>query len=1002
MIRKKPIIIVTTLGALFIVCIIATYEWLANQTYDITRFGPRLEQAVATAVPRLKVDLPELTARRDPIKKLIVVTAKHVRLHHALMTGPATLDQLLIRLDQAALLKSVVSIESAEGHGFYGNMNVSMIDVLHAKNNHIPITIPWNKSLNAVTLRDIVLDITESDSRARVHIVSPGVTIKRQLLHKAVLEINANATAMGSGSILQVASETTAKPFGSWSSDINLKAEKPSALVKALFPHIDMPTLSAPVTLDAKISSAQETSVSAYLKTADSLFMWPKFYEKPLLFKKLSFKAKWKTGMPHITLDAFQANLNDVSLQANAVFNPKTMGNSTIKANFDQASVAQMLSLWPKTVAVGGKTWVALNILKGSIKTGVFSLFNKLFLLDFDFDKLRVNYRAPMPMLENASGHGRLTAKRLSLAVQHGAVAGLNVTPATVVLQDIDRGAGNLLLTMPIVGSVPDVLALLDHQPFQFISRYGLKPETLGGNMNGTLHLKFPLLSDLSFDQIILNANAQTSHASIPDIFAKKPLANANLHFVITDQGLEANGSGTLGTQAIGLRWREDFTGRSQTPTQYDIKAPTSVEALALLGIDISGLASGPLNMDLHLNGHKGVISDGIFAADISRTQVELPVFGIVKPAGVRASLTGELRQDARTLFLNNMDLNSASVQTKLSGTIPLDTGRNHFDISSFHLGETQLAGTADYAEGTPLMLSIKGGTLDVRESLQKWRHIVPVSKPEPSSNLNTHVTAKLDKIRLYDNTDLVAVAADMDFKDSTLVAMNAKAKQSGADVMTRLVSVKGQRNISLQASDAGSIARGLNLFSGGKGGTLFVNAGLQGQGASLAIKGTAQMKDFRVINTPALAKLLTIASLTGLRDMVTGRGIPFDTVVVPFELRRGVFDIHGARATGASLGITLEGQVLQSLGKTDLRGVITPSYTLNSAVGNIPVLGKVLTGGKNQGLIGFNYRISGPVEDPKIIVAKSSGLAFGPLRQLFKGHKPALRAENGPSGVAN
>ncbi len=1002
MIRKKPIIIIVMLTAILAVGGLTAYEWLVSQTYDISRFGPRLEQAVATVLPGLKVDLPELTARRDPIKKLIVVTAKHVRLHHAQFSGPATLDQLLIRLDQAALLGSVVSVESAEGRGFHGSMNASLQDMLHAKNNHIPVTVPWNQSLNTVTLKDIVLDITESDSHAHVQIVSPGITIERQLLHKGMLKLNANATVAGSGSTVHIVSDSTATPFGPWNSHIKMQADKLNTLVKILFPRVDLPIFSAPVALDVKLASARETSGVAHLQMGEGLFTWSKFYETPLPLKKLSLEAIWKTSTPNIVLSALEANLDGVNLQASGMCSSNAMANGSIKANFDKASVAQLISLWPKGAASGGKIWIAQNILAGGIKAGVFSLHNKAIQLDFGFDKLKVNYRSPMPLLENASGHGRLTGRGLSLAIQQGTIAGLAVTPATIVLQDIDRGAGNLLLNMPITGSVPDVLALLDHQPFQFISRYGLKPETLGGSMSGILQLKFPLLSDLSFDQIILNAKAQTRHASIPDIFAKKPLSQTDLSFVITDRGLEANGTGTLGTQAITLRWREDFTGKSSTPTQYDINASTSVAALALLGIDISGLASGPLSADIHLNGHKGSITGGAFAADISRTLVELPVFGVVKPTGNRASISGDLRQDLRTLVLNNLNLNSASVQARLSGTVPLDAGRNHFDINSFHLGETQLAGSVEYAEGTPLMLNIKGGLLDVRENLQNWRNAAPVSKPEPPSNLSTHVTAKLDKIRLYENADLAAVTADMDFKGNTLVSMNARAKQSGSDLTTKLVTVKGQRSFNLQASDAGSIARGLNLFSGGKGGALVVNAGLQGQGASLAISGTAQMKDFRVTNTPALAKVLTIASLTGLRDMVTGRGIPFDTVVLPFQLRRGVFDIRGARATGPSLGITLEGQVLQSLGKTDLRGVITPSYTLNSAVGKIPVLGRVLTGGKNQGLIGFNYRISGPVEDPRINVAKSSGLAIGPLRQLFRGHKPALHEENGQPGAPN
>ncbi len=991
MIRQKHIIIVGFLTAAIIVGGLAAYNWLGGLTYDVSRFGPRIAQAISTVAPGLQVDLPELTARRDPINKLVVVTARHVRLHHSLLTGPALLDQLVISLDQQALFNGNVAVKNASGQGLHAALALSLKELMNSKGNGRGFTVPWNTSLTGVSVHDIKLDILETDSQTRLSVISPALAIHRQLLNRALLKVNWDATASGAGSKLHLFIDGTAVPFGVWSGHITATTEALNRLLKALLPHSDLPELSAPLSIDAKLASAPDLSATVRIKAGTGLLSWPKLYIKPLELKKLSLVAAWRETSPLVALTSFEVYLNNVALQARGAIDTKNIRASTLKANFDKATVAQLVSLWPQIAAPGGKMWIEKNIHAGGISRGDFSLENKAVVLDFDFDKLGVDYRSPMPPLENAKGRGRLTNGGLSLAIQQGTIAGLSVTPATVLLQGFDRGPGDLLLNMPLSGSVPAVLALLDHQPFQFISRYGLKPETLTGTMNGTLRMRFPLLSDLNLDQIILSADAETQQASIPDIFAKKPLSHANLRFVITDHGLDANGTGTLGTQAIALRWQEDFTGKHVSPTQYDVNAHTSVAALASLGIDISGLASGPLTADVHLNGHKGSISDGVFSADISRTQVELPVFGIVKPVGNRAGITGKMRQQGRVLLLNDLNVTSANVQAQLSGQIPLDAGRNHFDIASFHLGETDLGGTVDYADGTPLVLNIKGGLLDLRESLQKWRRAAVPTNAETPNSLSSHVTAKLDTIRLYDNADLTAASADMDFKGDTLVALNARAKQSNSDVITKLVTVKGQRTFTLQATDAGSIARGLNMFSGGKGGALTVNAGLQGQGAGLTITGVAQMKDFRVTNTPALAKVLTIASLTGLRDMVTGRGIPFDTVVLPFQLRRGVFDIHSAKATGASLGITLEGQVLQSLGKTDLRGVIIPSYTLNSAMGKIPVLGKVLTGGKGQGLIGFNYRVSGPVDDPKITVATSSGLALGPLRQLFRGHKPAL-----------
>jgi uncharacterized protein YhdP len=150
-------------------------------------------------------------------------------------------------------------------------------------------------------------------------------------------------------------------------------------------------------------------------------------------------------------------------------------------------------------------------------------------------------------------------------------------------------------------------------------------------------------------------------------------------------------------------------------------------------------------------------------------------------------------------------------------------------------------------------------------------------------------------------------------------------------------------------------------------------------------------MRNFRVLNTPRLAQILTIASLTGLADSLAGRGIEFEDITVPFTLQKGIITLGKSSAIGPAMGITVEGQIDQRTNQTALRGVIIPSYTLNTIVGKIPLLGRVLVGGKKQGIIGFNYRVEGSLTAPKISVNPASGLAPGFLRRLFQSSAPKL-----------
>ena len=43
------------------------------------------------------------------------------------------------------------------------------------------------------------------------------------------------------------------------------------------------------------------------------------------------------------------------------------------------------------------------------------------------------------------------------------------------------------------------------------------------------------------------------------------------------------------------------------------------------------------------------------------------------------------------------------------------------------------------------------------------------------------------------------------------------------------------------------------------------------------------------------------------------------------------------------------------------------PAYALDSIIGNVPLIGSLLLGGRGQGLFAANYRITGSTTDPRV-----------------------------------
>src|SRR3546814_20656574 len=97
------------------------------------------------------------------------------------------------------------------------------------------------------------------------------------------------------------------------------------------------------------------------------------------------------------------------------------------------------------------------------------------------------------------------------------------------------------------------------------------------------------------------------------------------------------------------------------------------------------------------------------------------------------------------------------------------------------------------------------------------------------------------------------------------------------------------------------------------------------------------------MVNAPALAKLLTVASFTGVLDLLRGEGIPFLGMDGDFVLDDGVATTELMRIYGASLGLTAKGNIDFDRDAISLTGVVVPAYSLNHFISKLPLIGTTL-----------------------------------------------------------
>ena len=123
----------------------------------------------------------------------------------------------------------------------------------------------------------------------------------------------------------------------------------------------------------------------------------------------------------------------------------------------------------------------------------------------------------------------------------------------------------------------------------------------------------------------------------------------------------------------------------------------------------------------------------------------------------------------------------------------------------------------------------------------------------------------------------------------------------------------------------------------------------------------TLKIYNFKLKELPTLTKLLTLASLQGIADILSGEGIRFDEFEMKFENKNKSMNINEIYAIGPAISVLMNGYVEKDK-LISLRGTLVPATTINKVIGTIPVLGKILVGSKTgEGVFGVSFKIKGP-----------------------------------------
>jgi len=306
-----------------------------------------------------------------------------------------------------------------------------------------------------------------------------------------------------------------------------------------------------------------------------------------------------------------------------------------------------------------------------------------------------------------------------------------------------------------------------------------------------------------------------------------------------------------------------------------------------------------------------------------------------------------------------------------------VDGVMTYLQLDHLKQGDNDIALTYSLASNGVSDISLRGKTLDLSVANKDSANENPLDK---FSNLKLDVN--LEKIRFAEGRELKNLTASINCGKEHCTQSRISAQTvSGKPFIFNLSSSDGKREVTMRSEDAGGVMKAFNVNDHLEGGKLNFN----GKFVDNLLQGKMLIEDFRVLKSPVFARLFTLASLSGLLDILTGQGVWFKKLSANIEFGNNLLLLKESKAYGSEIGITAEGKIIPFgvAENMDIRGTLVPAYTANSILGNIPVLGNLLVG-KGGGVFAANYSMKGKSADPSVMINPLSLLTPGFLRGLF------------------
>lgn len=671
----------------------------------------------------------------------------------------------------------------------------------------------------------------------------------------------------------------------------------------------------------------------------------------------------------------------------------------------DTVPASRLDAYWPRSMLTDTYDWAIPHIPEGTVNdlqvdfTGTMAAEGGLELTRadgrFDLAGVKVVYFEGLPPVEQLQATAEFDRHRIDFDIAKGMSAGMEVGPSTISIDGIQNEDQFADVKVALSGPFRDALEIVDKPPLGFARDVGIDPGNTSGTAVVDLDFYFLLAKDLSWDQVDASAKAVLRDVMVSEGLLGLDVSGGQLDLAVDTKGMDVSGEARLGEIPAIVRWRENFDESAETKSTYDISGTVSdVGHLVDLGLDVrpfSGdVIQGDVRVDLNVREDRNGNLRMEVAADLSDAAIELEKIAWRKESGVQGTATAQAEfRDGLLTAIPSFDIETENLVLRGSATYAEDgTGLKRIDFDRIRLGRTDMRGLLIPRADGLWDADFSGPSFNIAPF---WEDIVygeGLSDDAGSPLANLSLSARFDTvwfpdgrairnlngafIRTHNTWRTIFMTADVGSEGQLEVKLSPSTEREG-------------RVLSAWSNDAGATLAVLDLYDRMVGGELSLTGVFDDTQSSQPLDGDLQISNFRIIKAPALTQILSYMALTGILEALQGEGLAFSQLRAPITYSEGLLTLDEARASGTSLGFTATGKVYTHADAVDVSGTVVPAYVINSALGKLPLVGALFSGGEEGGgVFAARYTMSGLRSDPDVTVNPLSALAPGFLRNVF------------------